>query len=117
MTDLEQKTPASRPRGILSARRFALLTTAITGLGAAALVVPPAIAPQGNLFSTPALAQNLSAEAKRVPAPAGFADVVAKVKPAVISVRVKKQNGPQLSSNNDRPVSSNFSGASACRKD
>ena len=108
MTDLEQKTPASRPRGILSARRLALLTTAITGLGAAALIVPPAITPQASLFSAPALAQNLSAEAKRAPAPTGFADVVAKVKPAVISVRVKKQNGPQLSSNNDLPFEQFF---------
>ena len=60
------------------------------------------------MLSAPALAQNLSAEAKRVPAPAGFADVVAKVKPAVISVRVKKQNGPQLSSSDDRPFEQFF---------
>jgi serine protease Do len=97
MTALEQKEPTFRSRGILSARRFALLATTVAGLGAAAVVVPQTV--DSNFFATPAVAENLSAEAKSMPAPAGFADVVAKVKPAVVSVRVKIDNRPQLSSN------------------
>ncbi len=77
----------SKQRSLLPARRIALLATAVAGLGAAALVVAP-----GLNFSqgyTPANAQNLSEQAHKLQAPVGFADIVAKVKPAVISVRVK----------------------------
>ncbi|MGN6462862.1 MAG: Do family serine endopeptidase [Pseudolabrys sp.] len=88
--------PAPAPRSRLSARRLVLLGTTILGLGAAAVVVQPALMPQGE----PALAQNLSAQAQKVQAPVGFADIVAKVKPAVMSVRVKVDEGPQSSSFN-----------------
>jgi serine protease Do len=77
----------SKQRTVLSVRRIALLATTVAGLGAAALVVAP-----GLNFSqsyTPASAQNLSEQAKKLQAPIGFADIVDKVKPAVISVRVK----------------------------
>jgi serine protease Do len=97
MTDFERKLSGSPVRGILSARRFALLATTIAGLGAAAVIAPQGSDPQ-SFLATPALAQNLSAEARTVPSPAGFADVVEKVKPAVISVRVKNVSGAQLSS-------------------
>jgi serine protease Do len=79
----------------LSARRIALLATTITGLGAAVVVGVPNF----DLHATypMAHAQNLSEQAQKLPAPQGFADIVAKVKPAVISVRVKidgdKTNG------------------------
>jgi serine protease Do len=90
-----------RPRRILSARRFALLTTAIAGLGAAAFFVAPALSPQAAFLPSVAHAQNLSQEAQKLPQhPFGFADIVAKVKPAVISVRVKI----------DRPANSSFGG-------
>jgi serine protease Do len=71
----------------LSARRIALLATTIAGLGAAAVVGVPNL----DLHATypMAHAQNLSEQAQKLPAPQGFADIVAKVKPAVISVRVK----------------------------
>jgi len=71
----------------LSARRIALLATTIAGVGAAAFVGAPNL----DLHATypMAHAQNLSEQAQRLPAPQGFADIVAKVKPAVISVRVK----------------------------
>jgi len=88
--------PASRPpaaRRGLSARRILLLGTTILGLGAAALVAAPSLTPSGM----PALAQNLSDQAQTVRAPVGFADIVEKVKPAVISVRVKVEEGPQSS--------------------
>jgi serine protease Do len=71
---------------ILSARRIALLTTAIAGVGAAALLLAPNTVP----FATVAQAQNLTEKVQQLPQrPVGFADIVEKVKPAVISVRVK----------------------------
>lgn len=77
---------------VLSARRVILLATTIAGLGVAALVVAPGLNLQG--YPT-ALAQNLTEQAKKVAAPVGFADIVEKVKPAVISVRVKIDGGSQ----------------------
>jgi serine protease Do len=80
------------PRRILSARRFGLLATTIAGLGAAAFFVAPNLAPNAAFFANPAHAQNLSQQAQQLPQhPVGFADIVAKVKPAVISVRVKME--------------------------
>ncbi len=83
--------------GRLSVRRLALVGTAIVGLGAAALVIAPSLSPH-------ALAQNVSQQAQTVSRPVGFADIVEKVKPAVISVRVKMNGGPQMSlDNGDNP--------------
>src|SRR5690242_21890548 len=78
---------APRHRGVLSVRRFALLATTIAGLGAAAFVAAPDL----NLSASypVAQAQNLTEQAHKLSAPVGFADIVAKVKPAVISVRVR----------------------------
>jgi len=76
----------NRPRSTLSARRLALLATMVTGFGAAALV----FAPQADLIGTSAQAQNLTDKVQQLPQrPVGFADIVEKVKPSVISVRVK----------------------------
>jgi serine protease Do len=89
-----------RPGRILSARRIGLLATTIAGLGAAALFVAPNLAPNAAFFAAPAHAQNLTQQAQQLPQhPVGFADIVAKVKPAVISVRVKmeKEETPGLS--------------------
>ncbi len=89
-----------RPSRILSARRIGLLATTIAGLGAAALFVAPNLAPNAAFFAAPAHAQNLTQQAQQLPQhPVGFADIVAKVKPAVISVRVKmeKEETPGLS--------------------
>jgi len=72
---------------VLSARRLILLTTTVAGLGAAALIVGPGLNLPGGYPA--ALAQNLSEQAHKLQAPIGFADIVAKVKPAVMSVRVK----------------------------
>jgi len=85
MTPSDNRAP--KPRGILSARRIALLATTIAGLGAAAFVAAPDL----NLSATypTAHAQNLTEQAHKLNAPVGFADIVAKVKPAVISVRVR----------------------------
>ncbi len=89
--------------GVLSARRLVLLTTTIVSLGAAALVIAPGL----NLHSgyPAAIAQNLSEQAHKLQAPVGFADIVEKVKPAVISVRVKVDGGSETNglSGNDVP--------------
>jgi serine protease Do len=95
---------APKKRRVLSARRGVLLATTIAGLGAAALVIGPAL----NLshgYPT-ALAQNLTEQAHKLQAPIGFADIVAKVKPSVISVRVKVDDGSAttgLGTNNQIP--------------
>jgi serine protease Do len=79
-----------RPRRILSVRRFGLLATTIAGLGAAAFFAAPALTPHGAFLAGPAHAEDVSQEAQKLPQhPVGFADIVAKVKPAVISVRIK----------------------------
>jgi len=81
-----------RSRRILSARRFALLATTIAGLAAAAVFVAPAFAPQADVFGTIAHAQNLTDKVQQLSQrPVGFADIVEKVKPSVMSVRVKME--------------------------
>src|ERR1022692_2417825 len=84
--------PAPKRR-VLSARRIILLATTIASLGAAALIVAPGLSLHGGYPA--ALAQNLTEQAHKVAAPVGFADIVEKVKPAVISVRVKLDGGSQ----------------------
>ena len=69
--------------GFLKGRRAFLLATTILSFGAAALLVAP------DAANHAAFAQNVSQQAQNVARPAGFADIVEKVKPAVISVRVK----------------------------
>ena len=82
-------TPPSRRN--LPVWRVALLATTIGGFGAAAFFAPYA-APKTDFFAGPAHAQNLSQQAQQLPQkPVGFADIVEKVKPAVISVRVKME--------------------------
>ena len=75
---------------LLSFRRAALLATTIVSLGAVTLLVDPGLTVSG--YPT-AIAQNLTEEAHKLNAPVGFADIVEKVKPAVISVRVKVDGG------------------------
>ena len=101
---------------MLSARRAILLATTIAGLGAAALVVAPGLNLSGGYPA--ALAQNLTEQAHKLQAPVGFADIVEKVKPAVISVRVKSRR--RLADHRSRQqrrfrrACANSSAASAC---
>ena len=82
----------SDSRRSLSARRAVLLATTIAGFGAAALLIAPNAWPKFDLLGAAAQAQNLSEKAGEIAQkPIGFADIVAKVKPAVISVRVKME--------------------------
>jgi len=82
---------SSRPRRVLSARRIVLFATTVVSLGAAALIVGPGFNLQDGYPA--AFAQNVSEQAHKMQAPVGFADIVEKVKPAVISVRVKVDGG------------------------
>ncbi len=89
-------TPAPetpKKRRVLSARRAILLATTIASLGVAALVIAPGLNLPGAYPG--AFAQNLTEQARKLQAPIGFADIVEKVKPAVISVRVKVDGGSQ----------------------
>jgi serine protease Do len=79
----QSNTSQPTPRKVLKPRRLALLAS-VAGLSMAVL----AIGPSGYLpFNIPALTS--SAHAAETNQNAGFGDLVAKVKPAVISVRVK----------------------------
>jgi len=71
-----------------SARRLALLASA-AGLSAVLVF--------GSGGFAPPLALTTPAQAQTAQRPVGFADIVEKVKPAVISVRVKMNAGPQNS--------------------
>jgi serine protease Do len=85
--------PATPPRKrILPMRRLALLATTVVGIAAGGLLA------NSNLPYVPfAQAQNLSQQAQSLARPVGFADIVEKVKPAVISVRVKTRTESQRS--------------------
>jgi serine protease Do len=91
-TLMTSNTPPTLKSGLLGGRRLVLLGTTILSLGAAALIVAPDASRNG------AFAQNVTQQAQTVARPTGFADIVEKVKPAVISVRVKVDRGPQMSS-------------------
>ena len=79
-------------RPSLSARRLVLMATTIAGFATAAALVAPAFAPQADVFGIVAHAQNLTDKVAQIPQrPVGFADIVEKVKPSVISVRVKME--------------------------
>ena len=103
-------TPTQRPRRVLAARRLVLMAS-VAGLGAAVLFTSPG-APQIGLPSFAATARADTAQR-----PVGFADIVEKVKPAVISVRVKVDGGSRTMGFSNRdlpPASSSSSAASAC---
>ncbi len=78
--------PKPPRRSLLSARKFALMASAVAIIGASAYTLAPTS--HYDFLTTPALAQVDSA-VKNLQRPTGFADIVAQVKPSVISVRVK----------------------------
>ena len=73
-------------RSLLSARKFALMASVVAGLGAAVYGFGPSTGPV-DIFSTSAQAQ-VNNEVRKVAQPIGFADIVERVKPSVISVKV-----------------------------
>ncbi|MGY4625852.1 Do family serine endopeptidase [Bradyrhizobium sp. USDA 4486] len=73
-------------RSVFSARKIALMASVAAGLGAAVYGFSPSVSP-ADLFSSPAHAQ-VNNEVRKVERPVGFADIVERVKPSVISVKV-----------------------------
>src|SRR6266446_4102516 len=85
--DLSSFPSYRKPRqSLLSARKFALMASVVAGLGAAVYGFGPSPGPV-NVFSSPAQAQ-VNNEVRKVAQPVGFADIVERVKPSVISVKV-----------------------------
>jgi len=83
---------------VLPLRRL-LLAATVASVAVGGFLAAPALSPLVPF----AHAQNLSQEAERVARPTGFADIVEKVKPAVISVRVKMRMDNQDALNSDDP--------------
>ena len=96
-------------RSLFSARRFALMASVAAGLGVAVYGFNPS---SGNLdfFSSPAHAQVNNAVGK-VAQPVGFGDIVERVKPSVISVKVTMKNKATDTSNSDDEDSPNQPGS------
>jgi serine protease Do len=98
---------ATQPRAagipLLSRNRIILLATA-AALGAGLALGGYGFAPKFAPKSGAALFAPAYAEAQTAQRPAGFADIVEKVKPAVISVKVKMNGGNALSLNEDNPL-------------
>jgi serine protease Do len=94
---------SSKPRA-LRARRVALLAS-VAALGACLLVAGPGFYQSSGLNFAPSAH---AAETTALAHPSGFSEIVAKVKPAVISVRVKIPGGAEPTAmrgdDNDRAV-------------
>src|SRR5579863_6025155 len=73
-------------RSLFSARRLALMASVVAGLGVAVYGFGTSSGPV-DIFSTAAHAQ-VNNEVRKVAQPVGFADIVERVKPSVISVKV-----------------------------
>jgi serine protease Do len=95
---MNSENPVRNPRGLLAAHRLALLA-GVAGFGAAVLIAGAGVVPPGSL---PAI--STAAHAQTAARPAGFADLVEKVKPAVISVRVKIDGAQMMHFDGDEPM-------------
>jgi serine protease Do len=84
------KRSVSTTAKVFQFRRLLLLTS-VASLGGAALIFGPGYGPTLPLPSLAASARATEGQ----PRPIGFADIVERVKPAVISVRVKLDNNQQ----------------------
>src|SRR5438477_1867614 len=73
-------------RSLFSARKFALMASVVAGLGAAVYGFSPQQSPV-DVFTSAAHAQ-VNNEVRKVERPIGFADIVERVKPSVISVKI-----------------------------
>jgi serine protease Do len=102
-TDLSSLPSYQAPRrSLFSARKFALMASVVAGLGVAVYGFSPSQDP-ANIFSSPAHAQ-VNNEVRKVAQPVGFADIVERVKPSVISVKVNiAEKLAKDDSNDDSP--------------
>lgn len=73
-------------RSLFSARKFALMASVVAGLGVAVYGFSPSQGPV-DIFTSAAHAQ-VNNEVRKVERPIGFADIVERVKPSVISVKI-----------------------------
>src|ERR1700710_2383611 len=86
-TDLSSLPSYQAPRrSLFSARKFALMASVVAGLGAAVYGFSPSQGPV-DIFTSAAHAQ-VNNEVRKVERPVGFADIVERVEPSVISVKV-----------------------------
>src|SRR5213592_5266754 len=91
-------------RSLFSARKFALMASVVAGLGAAVYGFSPSQGPV-DVFSSAAHAQ-VNNEVRKVQQPVGFADIVERVKPSVISVKINigdKGSKDDSANNEDSP--------------
>src|SRR6202045_1923269 len=105
-TDLSSLPSYQTPRrSLFSTRKFALMASVVAGLGGAAYGFSPSHGPV-DIFSSPAHAQ-VNNEVRKVERPVGFADIVERVKPSVISVKVniseKLAKDDSANNNEDSP--------------
>ena len=89
--------PSAPPSRARWARRLSLMA-GVAGLGATVLLAGPGFNSRLGLN-----AASSSVHAQGVQRPVGFADIVEKVKPAVVSVRVKMDGGPRVGFEGDSP--------------
>jgi serine protease Do len=89
-------------RSLFSARKMALMASVVAGLGVALYGFSPSTGPV-DIFTSPAHAQ-VNNEVRKVAQPIGFADIVERVKPSVISVKVNiNEKVAKDDSNDDSP--------------
>jgi serine protease Do len=105
-TDLSSLPSYQAPRrSVFSARKFALMASVVAGLGVAVYGFSPSSGP-GGIFTSAAHAQ-VNNEVRKVAQPVGFADIVERVKPSVISVKVnineKVAKNDSADNNDDSP--------------
>src|SRR6201990_1525593 len=90
-------------RSLFSARKFALMASVVAGLGIATY----GLSPSSSIFNfTSAAHAQVNNEVSKVDKPIGFADIVERVKPSVISVRVninEKVASKDDNNNDDSP--------------
>src|SRR6201746_139115 len=106
-TDLSSLPSYRAPRrSLFSARKFALMASVVAGLGVAGYGLSPA---PHDVFSSTAYAQVDKQVKQQVAQPTGVADIVERVKPSVISVRVNigekgsKADSANKNDDNDSP--------------
>src|ERR1700712_2489139 len=88
------------PRRLFSARKIALMASVVAGLGVAAYGLD---ATSGGFGLSPAFAQ-VNTDIGKAAQPTGFADIVQRVKPSVISVKVTmKEKVADVSDRSDGP--------------
>jgi serine protease Do len=88
-------------RSLFSARKFALMASVVAGLGVAVYGFSPSHGPV-DIFTSTAHAQ-VNNEVSKVAQPVGFADIVERVKPSVISVKVNINEKVSKDDNDDSP--------------